>query len=186
MHLKHPLSILTSSIVCLALVTPSAFAADHGESEHPKATASFIDNDGNAVGEATLKQGPNGTLVTLEINGLEPGKKAIHIHHTGTCDDHDHGFQDSGGHLNPEGRKHGLMNPEGPDAGDFTNFYVHDNGYAWVELFNERASLDGAIGATMLDDSGAALVIHENPDDHYTQPIGGAGARVACGVIQGL
>ena len=31
---------------------------------------------------------------------------------------------------------------------------------------------------------GSAVVIHANPDDHMTQPIGGAGARVACGVVK--
>ncbi|HBJ40113.1 MAG TPA: hypothetical protein DDZ20_04910 [Hyphomonas sp.] len=35
-----------------------------------------------------------------------------------------------------------------------------------------------------MDEDGSALIIHEAEDDHMTQPIGGAGARVACGVIQ--
>jgi len=179
MDLKH--SIITITLLALPL-TP-ALADKHGH-EAPKAHANFVNNEGETVGEAHLRQGPNGVLVTLEIQGLEPGQKAIHIHGKGTCDDHHDGFQDSGGHLNPDDKKHGLMNPEGPDAGDFTNFYVHDNGYAWAELFNPRASLDGAYGAKILGDDGAALVIHENPDDHYSQPIGGAGARVACGVIE--
>lgn len=51
-------------------------------------------------------------------------------------------------------------------------------------MFNERASLDGSIGGNMLGEEGTALVIHENPDDHMSQPIGGAGDRVACGVVQ--
>ena len=34
------------------------------------------------------------------------------------------------------------------------------------------------------DADGSALVIHANPDDHMSQPIGGAGARIACGVIR--
>ena len=29
------------------------------------------------------------------------------------------------------------------------------------------------------------LVVHANADDHTSQPIGGAGARIACGVIAG-
>ncbi len=148
------------------------------------ANAAFVDNEGQSVGSARLEQGPHGVLITLEMHGLPAGPKAIHIHAVGTCDDHEHGFQDSAGHLNPDDRKHGLMNPDGPDAGDLPNFYVHDDGYAWAELFTSRASLDGAIGARILDDSGAALVIHENPDDHHTQPIGGAGSRIACGVIK--
>ncbi len=173
----------TLGTALIALSSSMALADDHDAM--PEASVDFVDNSGETVGEATLRQGPNGTLVTVEIDGLPPGKKAIHIHGVGTCDDHEEGFQDSGGHLNPDESKHGLMNPEGPDAGDFTNFYVHDDGYAWVELFNERASLDGSVGAKILDDDGAALVIHENPDDHETQPIGGAGDRIACGVIKG-
>ncbi|MCH8506734.1 MAG: superoxide dismutase family protein [Ectothiorhodospiraceae bacterium] len=177
---------LVAWTVPFALLMAPAFALlanDHG-GNGPEAVATFLNTEGEEIGEARLTQGPNGTLITLELEGLPAGPKAIHIHSKGTCDDHDHGFQDSAGHLNPDGKKHGLMNPEGPDAGDLNNFYVHENGYAWAELFNPRASLDGAYGARILDDDGAALVIHENPDDHMTQPIGGAGARIDCGVFE--
>ena len=34
------------------------------------------------------------------------------------------------------------------------------------------------------DSDGSAFVIHANEDDHSTQPIGGAGARIACSVIK--
>lgn len=40
-------------------------------------------------------------------------------------------------------------------------------------------------GSILLDADGSAFVIHENPDDHKTQLIGGAGDRIACGAIQG-
>jgi Cu-Zn family superoxide dismutase len=35
----------------------------------------------------------------------------------------------------------------------------------------------------VLDEDGSTLVIHANPDDDFTQPIGGSGGRIACGVI---
>ncbi len=170
------------SILALCLLGAQA-AADNSEL---RAKAKLIDGEGERVGQVLLRQGPNGTLFELELNGLPPGMKAMHIHSVGNCDDHHHGFQDSSGHLNPDGKKHGLMHPEGPDAGDLTNFYVHSDGYARAEFFNERASLDGSVGAKILGESGAALVIHANPDDHVSQPIGGAGARIACGVIKAL
>ncbi|MFP4137910.1 MAG: superoxide dismutase family protein [Halomonas sp.] len=162
---------------------PLASLADEGSS--PTASVEFLDNDGDVVGQGKIEQGPAGVVINFSIDGLDKGWKAIHIHDAGTCDDHEEGFKASGGHLNPEDVKHGYLNPEGPDAGDLPNFAVHADGTAMVEMFNERASLDGSIGGNMLDDDGSALVIHENRDDHMAQPIGGAGARVACGVVQG-
>jgi len=38
--------------------------------------------------------------------------------------------------------------------------------------------------ARRLDADGSALWIHASPDDHTSQPIGGAGARVACAAIK--
>ncbi|QIT57261.1 superoxide dismutase family protein [Aquisalimonas sp. 2447] len=166
-----------------AVAFPLASMADEGMS--PAASVEFVDNEGEVVGQGSIEQGTAGVLINFSIDGLDEGWKAIHIHSVGTCDDPEEGFQASGGHLNPDDSKHGYLNPEGPDAGDLPNFYVHGDGTAMVEMFNERASLDGSVGGNMLDDDGSALVIHENPDDHMTQPIGGAGARVACGVVQG-
>ncbi|TDT43377.1 Cu-Zn family superoxide dismutase [Halospina denitrificans] len=179
MHISGQLVISTLMAGMLA-ATGTAIADDHGDT----ASASFISTDGSEVGEATIREGNAGIVVDLEIQGLEPGWKAIHIHGNGTCSDNNSGFKASGGHLNPDDRKHGLLNDDGPDAGDFANFHVNSDGTAKVQLLNERASLEGNTGAKILNDHGAALVIHENPDDHKAQPIGGAGARVACGVIQ--
>ncbi len=150
-----------------------------------RATAELIDRQGKSVGTATLTEGPHGVLIHVSAKGLPPGPKAIHIHSVGTCEDTDKGFVASGAHLNPDGKKHGLMNPEGPDAGDLPNLFVHADGSVEVEMFTQLASLGGAGGrAAMLDSDGAALVIHENRDDHITQPIGGAGARIVCGVVK--
>jgi|AntDeeMetagen681_2_1112603.scaffolds.fasta_scaffold00007_34 Cu-Zn family superoxide dismutase len=179
MHISGQLVISTLMAASLT-VAGTAVADNHGN----MASASFINTDGAEVGEATIREGNAGIVVDLEIQGLEPGWKAIHIHGNGTCSDNTSGFKASGGHLNPDGRKHGLLNDEGPDAGDLANFHVNSDGTARVQLLNERASLGGNTGARILNEHGAALVIHENPDDHKAQPIGGAGARVACGVIE--
>ncbi len=162
-----------------------ALAAALAPDMQDRATADFINLDGDPVGSATLTEAPGGVLIELALHGLPPGARAIHIHGTGTCADPDEGFVASGGHLNPGGHPHGLMHPEGPDAGDLPNIVVGDDGRVAVELFSHLVSLRGAEGrATILDEDGAAFVIHENRDDHLTQPIGGAGARIACGVIR--
>ncbi len=165
---------------------PAATEAEHAEmAEVQQATVEFINLDGDPVGTGTVTESPNGVVINLDLFNMPPGPRAIHIHSVGTCEDPDEGFVASGGHLNPDGREHGLMNPEGPDGGDLPNIVVRDDGTLQVELFSHLASLHGADGrARILDEDGAALVIHENPDDHMTQPIGGAGPRIACGVIR--
>jgi len=150
-----------------------------------EATARFIDRDGNEIGQALLTEGPHGVLINLELAGLPPGPHAIHIHAVGTCDDPDEGFTASGGHLNPAGREHGLLNPAGPDAGDLPNLFAQEDGTVAAELFTPLVTLaEGEGRARLLDEQGTALVIHESRDDHLSQPIGGAGARIACGVIE--
>jgi len=36
----------------------------------------------------------------------------------------------------------------------------------------------------LIDGDGTAILVHSGEDDHLSQPIGGAGARVACGAIE--
>lgn len=167
-----------ATVVLAALCAAPAVAAD-------RASAQFIDRQGKNIGTATLTEGPTGVLIHVAVSGLPAGPKGIHIHSAGTCEDADKGFVASKGHLNPTGRKHGLLNPEGPDAGDLPVLFVHADGSAQAELLTPLASLKGAgERAAILDADGAALVIHEGRDDHATQPIGGAGARIACAVVK--
>ena len=143
------------------------------------AEAEFVGVNGDPIGQAMVTQGPNGMLIRLALDGLEPGFHGIHLHQVGDCSDHENGFRASGSHINPEGREHGLMNPAGPDAADLPNLYVHHGGHAVAELFSYQLPNDMA-----MDADGFAIVIHENQDDHQTQPIGGAGPRVACAAFQ--
>lgn len=174
---------LCAALGLAAIAFPAV--ADNHAAGATQAKAEFVDREGNNVGTATLTESPHGVLIYLDLKGLPPAPKAIHIHSVGTCDDPEAGFVASTGHLNPDGKKHGLMNPEGPDGGDLPNLIVREDGTVQVEMFTSLASLTGAGGrAKILDDDTAAFVIHQNRDDHITQPIGGAGPRIACGVIK--
>lgn len=175
-----------STLLLVACLGTVVSLPPHAEADdHPRASVSFVDRNGQNVGSAVLIESPHGVLIDLDLRGLPPGRRGIHVHSLGTCDDPSEGFVASGGHLNPEGRQHGLMNPEGPDNGDLPNLIVREDGTVQVEMFTQLASLKGAPDRpAMLDYDGAALVIHDRRDDHYTQPIGGAGPRIACGVIR--
>jgi Cu-Zn family superoxide dismutase len=105
-----------------------------------------------------------GVRIRVEVQGLTPGEHGIHIHAVGRCDPPD--FLTAAGHFNPDGHRHGLLNPQGPHAGDLPNLIVRADGRARYEAVSYRA-----------------LVIHAQADDHLTDPAGNSGPRVACGVI---
>jgi len=177
----------TSGYAILALVTslgllqPSTANAE-SQSSRTKAQAAMSDNEGHALGSVTLTEAPHGILLDIALDGVPPGYHAIHLHRIGDCSDQP--FKAAGGHINVFGHQHGLLNPEGPDQGDLPNIYAHENGTVRAQMFNDRISLTGPARPAILDYDGAAVVMHEMPDDHSTQPIGGAGARIGCGVIK--
>ena len=160
-----------------------AAAALTGAAHANTVTSDIIGAKGDKIGTLTVADAPTGVMLTIEIGpgGLTPGWHGNHLHAVGDCSDVGT-FKKSTGHINPSGKKHGLMNPDGPDNADLPNIYVHADGSAHAQIFSSRVSLKGAVA--LLDADGSALVIHANPDDHMTQPIGGAGGRVACAALK--
>ena len=133
---------------------------------------------GAAAGTVQLTAAPTGVLMRVEARGLTPGWHGIHLHEKGDCSNAD--FTSAGGHINHASKKpHGLLNPQGPDMGDLPNIHAGADGVARAELFTTLTTV-----AAMTDADGSAVVIHVNADDQVSQPIGGAGARVACGVVK--
>jgi Cu-Zn family superoxide dismutase len=143
-----------------------------------------IGNLGQRLGTATLTQAPTGVLMRVELGrgALTPGWHGLHFHGVGDCSDNE-GFMKSGSHAGMVAGGHGLLNPLGPEAGDLPNIYAGPDGSAGAEVFTEAVSLAQGDRALM-DADGSALIIHANPDDHFSQPIGGAGKRVACAAVR--
>ncbi len=163
------------------LVTALIVAAGTVTANAQSATADLIDTSGKTIGSATLTQAPTGVLIEISASGLTPGKHGLHLHSHGVCET-DTGFKSAKGHVGKVEGAHGLLNPQGPEPGDLPNLFVAADGTAQMETFTTLVSLGGE--NDLLDGDGSTFIIHENPDDHITQPIGGAGARVACGVIK--
>ena len=143
------------------------------------ATAVLKDKDGKEVGSVTLTDTPNGVLLNVSLTRVPAGDHALHIHGIGKCEPPS--FKSAGGHFNPLEEEHGLMNLEGPHAGDMPNIHVPDNGKLKIEGLNPMVTLRG--DNAILDGDGSALVIHAGADDYKTNPSGDAGARIACGVV---
>jgi len=142
--------------------------------------ADLKDAAGADAGSALFRPGPEGLLVRIQASGLTPGWHGVHLHETGNCADGAEGFEGAGSHAgHGDETPHGLLHPGGPEAGDLPNLFAAADGSAKAEFYLAGATLD-----TLLDADGTALVIHAQEDDHTSQPIGGAGARVSCGVLQ--
>jgi Cu-Zn family superoxide dismutase len=128
-------------------------------------------------GVVRFTQDGDSVKMVADLEGLTPGQKhAFHIHQYGDCSSPD--GMSAGGHYNPEGHQHGLPDTESRHAGDLGNVQADDQGKAHYELTVTNVSIMGTKNPII----GRGVIVHAKVDDG-SQPVGNAGARIACGVI---
>lgn len=170
---------LAACLTITALFVSAQFVAAQPGARH--ASAALRDTTGQVIGTARFTEDAAGRVhLSVHVHGLTPGLHGLHLHAIGACTPT---FAAAGGHFNPGGHQHGLENPAGPHAGDLPNLTVTPAGAGRLNATLDSVTLSaGAL--SLLDADGSAVVIHADPDDQVTQPIGGSGARIACGVIE--
>lgn len=145
---------------------PQAEAHITGSKDHP-----------DLVGIVRFYQINAGVVVYAEICGLPregaPCHERIfgfHIHEGSDCDgDMADPFADAMSHYDAENCEHPYH------SGDLPPLFGN-NGVAASAFLTDRFLVDDVIGKT--------VIIHDNPDDLTTQPSGGSGTKIACGVIE--
>jgi superoxide dismutase, Cu-Zn family len=150
-----------------------------------QATVNSIDANGvgRSIGTVTFKDTKWGLLVTPELSGLPAGVHGFHIHDKAACGPAEHegkmaaGFA-AGGHYDPEHtNKHlGPYSGNGHE-GDLPPLIVNADGKATLPVLAPRLMVANV--------RGHSIVIHAGRDNYSDEPapLGGGGARVACGVI---
>lgn len=137
-------------------------------------------SDSNTTGRVNFIEENGVVTLYAEIEGLDPGTHAIHLHEFSDCSAAD--GTSTGGHWNPTFEKHGKWgDAEGYHRGDIGNFEVGDNGIGNIEFKTDL----WCIGC---DDEtkniiGKSVIVHAGVDDFVTQPTGDAGGRISCGGI---
>ena len=186
------LALLVPTAICTAATPPSApdsvqrsSAATAATAAAPRtsAKATLTSAPGSAV-KGDLMFANQGTAVSIrgEITGLTPGKEhGFHVHEVGECSGPD--FKSAGEHFNPTKDPHGGPQSSSRHLGDIPNVKADKDGRATVDVSVKGVTLvdkDGGPNQIL----GKAIVVHAMPDDYKTQPSGGSGARIACGVIR--
>jgi Cu-Zn family superoxide dismutase len=136
-----------------------------------------IDSTGagkNSLGTVVFKDTPSGLLISPNLTNLPAGLHGFHLHQFPNCGDTG---KSAGGHYDPQ-KTNSHQGPYGQGhLGDLPVLYVTSEGKANTTTLAPRLKTTDLTGLT--------LMIHADGDNYSdTPPLGGGGAREACGVIQ--
>jgi Cu-Zn family superoxide dismutase len=166
-----------STAMLLALLSVPAYA-------ETVVTLNVVDEKGVGaeIGKVTIADSRYGLVFTPALQGLPPGLHGFHVHQNPSCQP---GEKDgktiaagaAGGHYDPAGtNRHGEPWGDG-HLGDLPPLYVDANGSATQPVLAPRLKA--------ADVAGHSIMVHAGGDNHadHPAPLGGGGARVACGVV---
>ncbi|HCN00123.1 superoxide dismutase family protein [Pantoea ananatis] len=168
------------TIALLTLLTCSAAQAASEEVTIHEVSPQGI---GKSVGTVKIEETQYGLQFTPMLAGLKPGIHGFHVHAKGSCEPGESEGKTvaagaAGGHLDPDNTgKH--LGPYGEGhLGDLPALYVDDQGKASYPVLAPRIK-------NLSEIKGKALMVHVGGDNHadHPKPLGGGGARFACGVI---
>lgn len=138
---------------------------------------------GASVGQVTLSDAAGGVSMALDLKGLPPGSHGFHLHEKPSCapaPGANGAVTPAGGagaHLDPAHTQKHLGPEGGGHLGDLPRIEVGPDGAAHETLTAPRFK-------SIAEFKGHALMIHAGGDNYTdTPPLGGGGARLACGVV---
>ncbi|NBA94925.1 superoxide dismutase family protein [Pseudomonas sp. R5(2019)] len=135
------------------------------------------------IGKVTVTETEHGLLFAPQLTSLGAGIHGFHVHQNGSCDaavvdGKKVAAAAAGGHFDPAKTGKHLGPYASGHLGDLSALYVNADGSADNPVLAPRLK-------KLTEVEGRALMIHAGGDNHsdMPQPLGGGGARMACGVI---
>ena len=136
-------------------------------------------------GVVTFEQVNGGIKIIADIENLKPGLHGFHVHTHSDCgsDGSSAGgiFNPTWGYYNPSFAIHGSPDNTMRYVGDLGNVSANSKGVAHYERIDKVIQLNGPLSVI-----GHSIVVHKNADDFVTQPTGGSGVALGCGVIEAV
>jgi Cu-Zn family superoxide dismutase len=136
------------------------------------------------IGSVTVSESKSGLVFTPALTDLPPGTHGFHVHEMGSCGVNEKDGKKvaagaAGGHLDPNGTKQHLGPSGSGHLGDLPPLVVGANGRASVAVTAPHLT-------KLAEVKDKALMIHAGGDNFADKPapLGGGGARIACGIIQ--
>jgi superoxide dismutase, Cu-Zn family len=138
---------------------------------------------GASVGTVMFSDSPGGATILVMLHGLPPGQHGFHVHANPSC---------------APGPVNGVVAPAGGAGGHFdpamTKMHMGPDGDGHLgDLPFLTIAADGTDSETLVAPhikdvaalKGRSVMIHAGGDNYSDQPkpLGGGGARIACGVI---
>ena len=144
-----------------------------------RASAELQPTRGNqTAGSVSFTQAGHLVRVRAVVTGLKPNQvHGFHVHDAGDCGSGD--GMSAKGHFNPFGKPHGHGSAE-RHAGDMPNLHADSGGRAEARFEIDIMTVTPGAASIV----GRGLIVHAQPDDYRSQPVGNAGARMACAVIR--
>jgi Cu-Zn family superoxide dismutase len=176
-------TLLARSCACACAAMALAAGAQAADQLQAPMTLVGPDGTGKMIGSVTIAESKDGLVFTPALTGLPAGSHGFHVHENGNCGTNEKDGKPvaagaAGAHFDPHGAKHhGAPNGDG-HLGDLPPLLVSANGGADTAVVAPRLKL--------ADVKGKALMVHAGGDNFADAPapLGGGGARIACGVIQ--
>jgi Cu-Zn family superoxide dismutase len=181
---KQAPTALLACILAAAAATVTSAQAQTGNKLNAPMTLVTASGTGKMIGSVTIAESKNGLVFTPSLTDLPPGTHGFHVHETGSCAANEKDGKPvaagaAGGHLDPNATKQHLGPNGSGHLGDLPPLNVGANGRAEVAVTAPRLT-------KLAEVKGKALMIHAGGDNYADKPapLGGGGARIACGVIE--